>query len=177
MINFQLQPFPTTDSLPEIEMIGSIDRSNEILSIEYQLSGDLAAVEITDLAATPTRKFALWEHTCFEFFLGVPGAREYWEFNLAPSGDWNVFHLDDYRQGLRDELAFTCLPVKIDLRPHLLSLRLEFDLGKIIPITQQIEVSITAVIEPIQCEISYWAVNHSGSAADFHRRDSFIIKI
>jgi hypothetical protein len=177
MINFQLQPFPTTDSLPEIEIIGSLDRSNEILSIEYQLIGDLAAIEITNLSTTPTRKFALWEHTCFEFFLGVPGAREYWEFNLAPSGDWNVFHLDDYRQGLRDELAFTSLPVKIDLRANLLSLRLEFDLSKIISIAQKIEVSIAAVIEPMHYEISYWAVNHSGSAADFHRRDSFILKI
>ena len=176
MSNFTLQPFPGDSLLPEIEIGGKIDRSGGRLVIDYQLIGELTQVKIAH-PALPTRKFHLWEATCFEFFVGIPGDRNYWEFNLSPSGDWNVFHLNDYRQGLRDELEFTSLPFKVDQQANSLSLALEFDLGKIISIDQKIEVSITTVIKADRGEMSYWALNHAGSEADFHQRDSFIIQI
>jgi hypothetical protein len=119
----------------------------------------------------------LWEATCFEFFVGSPGDQNYWEFNLSPAGDWNVFHLDDYRQGLRDELAVRSLPFKVEQAANSLSLALELDLSKIISIKAQIEVSVTTVIKTFQGEIYYWALTHCGSEADFHRRDSFMIKM
>lgn len=180
MKDFKLQPFPT-NSLPAIEMSGQIDRQNERLSIKYYLSGDLDAIEIAT-PIVPTRKDKLWEATCFEFFLGIPGDRNYWEFNLSPSGNWNVFQLEDYRQGLREELAFTALPFEIDRQPNLLSLSLEFDLSKIIDrsllaAVSAIEVSVTTVIKPCQGEISYWAISHCGKEADFHLRESFAIEI
>ena len=176
MSNFTLRPFSTDNLLPTIEILGKIDRQDRILSIEYRLSGDLDAIDIPQLAISPTRKDKLRESTCFEFFLGIPGDRNYWEFNLAPSGDWNIFHLDAYRQGLREELAFASLPLKIDRQPNLLSLALEFDLSRIVVGASSIEVSITTVIKPCQGEISYWAVTHCGLAADFHLRDSFTVQ-
>ncbi|WP_310482038.1 DOMON-like domain-containing protein [Chamaesiphon sp. VAR_48_metabat_403] len=185
MNEFKLIPFRSQASLPNIELSGKIDRQNELLSIEYQLQGDLdtillqrgSANAIDPPAIIPSRKFELWSTTCFEFFIGIPDNLEYWEFNLSPSGDWNVFHLDNYRQGLQNELAFTSLPFKIDRQANSLLLTLTFGLSRIIPIQQEIEISVTTVIESNQHEISYWALTHPGTEADFHRRDSFIIKI
>jgi hypothetical protein len=175
-IDFTLHPFPGDRRLSEIEIDGKIDRSGGILSIEYRVTGDLTQVEIAPPAA-PIRKFALWEATCFEFFVGIPGDRDYWEFNLSPAGDWNIFHLDDYRQGLRDELAFTSLPFTVERQPNSLLLALEFDLSKIVSVEQSIEVSVTTVIKSVAGEMSYWAVTHCGTEADFHRRDSFAIEM
>ncbi len=172
-----LKPFPTDRPVPSIDISASLDRHHDILTIEYQLLGDLNEIEIPAPAAAPNRKSLLWEHTCFEFFLGVPGLKDYWEFNLSPGGDWNIFHLDDYRQGLRDELAFTALAFEVDRQPNLLSLRLALDLAKIIPADRDLEISVTTVIESRSGEISYWAVTHSGETADFHLRDSFTIKL
>jgi hypothetical protein len=176
MSNFTLHPFPTDRLLPQIEILGRIDRHDRILSIEYQLLGDLDAVAIPAPAVAPSRKFHLWEATCFEFFIGVPGDRNYWEFNLSPSGDWNVFHLDDYRQGLRDETAFSSLPLTIERQPNSVVLRLEFDLSKIISAKQNIEIAVTTVVKSTQNELSYWALTHHGEEADFHRRDGFTIE-
>jgi hypothetical protein len=176
MSDFTLQPFFGDRLSPAIELDGKIDRSGGSLSIEYRLTGDLTQVEIAPPAA-PTRKFELWEATCFEFFLGIPGDRDYWEFNLSPAGDWNIFHLDDYRQGLRNELAFPSLPFKVEQQPNSLLLALEFDLSKIVSVDRSIEVSVTTVIRSIGGEISYWALTHCGSEADFHRRDSFAIEM
>ena len=176
MTDFRLQPFNQDDDWA-IEITGKIVRSGKLLSIGYQLSGDIQSVEIVSLAPTPERKFHLWEATCFEFFVGIPGTKNYWEFNLAPSGDWNVFHLDDYRQGLRDELAFRALPFILKQQEDLFSLALEFDLTKIIAVEQQIEVSITTVIKSTQANISYLALTHCAAEADFHQRDSFTLKL
>jgi hypothetical protein len=173
----ELQPFSRDLSTPPVDLIATIDRHDNILSIEYHLSGDLNALIIPSPTAAPTRKSLLWEHTCFEFFLGVPGMPEYWEFNLSPAGDWNIFHLDNYRQGLREELAFNSLSFETTLQPSLLVLLLELDLGHIIQPQQNLEVSVTSVIEPRAGEISYWAVTHTGETADFHLRDSFSVSL
>ncbi len=177
IINFALQPFPTTSKLPQIEINGRVNRKDQMLSIEYQLFGDLNAISIAPLANVPSRQFQLWEATCFEFFIGIPGDRNYWEFNLAPSGDWAVFALDDYRQGLRDELAFTSLPFQVDRYPNYITLSLEFDLSELILAEQDLELSVTTVVKSSQGELSYWAIAHSDKEADFHLRDSFLIKL
>ena len=176
MTDFRLQPFAKDDGCA-IEIVGKIERLGEMLAIEYQLLGDLSTIAIDPLLLAPSRKLHLWETTCFEFFVGIPDTSNYWEFNLSPTGDWNIFHLDDYRQGLQNELAFTALPFKLQHRANSLSLELEFDLNQIIPVEQQIEVSITTVIKSKLPEISYWALTHCGTEADFHQRDSFILKL
>jgi hypothetical protein len=177
IVNFALQPFPISSKLPQIEINGRVNRKGNILSIEYQLFGDLNAISIDPPVSTPSRQFHLWEATCFEFFIGIPGDRNYWEFNLSPSGDWAVFALDDYRQGLRNELAFTSLPFQVDLYPNYITLSLEFDLSELILAEQDLEMSVTTVIKSSQGELSYWAIKHSGKEADFHLRDSFAIKL
>ncbi len=177
MTDFKLRPFSTDITSPAIELTGQINFHDRSLSIEYHLQGNLETVVIPSAHPTPSRKFNLWESTCFEFFIGVPGNANYWEFNLSPAGDWNVFALDDYRQGLQNEPAFTSLPLSIDRSATSLILKSNIDLSQIIPTTQELELSVTAVIESSQHALSYWALTHPGTVADFHRRDSFILKI
>lgn len=177
MSNFTLVPFPTTQPLPQIAINGNIDRVSDRLAISYRLQGDLAAVVIPSANSSPSRQLDLWEATCFEFFIGIPGDRQYWEFNLAPSGDWNVFHLDDYRQGLRLVPEFLDLPLSIDRQADSLEIELAFNLSKIIPPDCVVEIAVTTVIKSTQGKMSYWALTHTGTDADFHVRDSFVLRI
>jgi hypothetical protein len=172
-----LKPFSSDQSVPPIELSANVHRDRDILSIEYQLHGDFNTLIIPAQTSTPTRKSFLWENTCFEFFVGVPGLPDYWEFNLSPAGDWNIFHLDNYRQGLREELTFTSLEFDVSVEQNLLLLKLSVNLAEIIPAQRDLEISVTTVIESQLGEISYWAINHSGDTADFHLRDSFALKI
>ena len=175
--NFALRPFATASNLPQIEINGRVNRKERMLSIEYQLFGDLNAISIAPPVSVSSRQFQLWDATCFEFFIGIPGDRNYWEFNLSPSGDWAVFALDDYRQGLRDELAFSSLPFKVERYPNYITLSLELDLSEIILAEQDLEMSVATVIKSSQNQLSYWAIAHTGEAADFHLRDSFKIEM
>ncbi len=174
---FSLQPFPSTKSLPNLKIAGNIARNGNKLVIRYMLKGDLKEIALARLSNTASRKHELWKDTCFEFFLGIKDSQRYWEFNLSPAGHWNVYRFDAYRQGMQEETAFTILPFSVQNQADGLVLALDVDLDKIVSAAQEIEVGITTVIKDKDDEVTYWALTHQGAEADFHLRDSFIVKL
>jgi hypothetical protein len=172
---FTLQPFPRTQP-PDLEVIGTVARRANVLTIAYSLLGDLADVEIPP-AAEPTRQGKLWESTCFEFFLGTKNDKRYWEFNLSPSGHWNVYRFDNYRSGLKEETAFPTLPFDVQTEADALSVSLKLNLGAIVPANQALEMAIATVVKPRKGDPSYWALKHLGKEPDFHLRESFTIRL
>ena len=147
------------------------------LSVEYKLTENLEQLILPEHTSTPNRQHNLWQHTCFEFFLGIKNSTKYWEFNLSPIGNWNVFRFFDYRQNLDQEMAFTSLPFQLKQQSDLFQLNLELNLAKIITPEQSLDVGITTVIENKEQKLSYWALNHPAKEADFHDRDSFIMNL
>lgn len=180
---FTLIPFaPIADRTVDLTLTGTIARHANRLTLHYTLNGNLAQVKIPPAADPPTRTLALWEHTCFEFFLGEPGCNRYWEFNLSPSGHWNVYRLEGYRQSLQEELEFTGLPFTVQhffppASPQTLALQIDLDITPILPPSAHVEVAITAVIQQQNGHISYWALTHCAPEADFHQRQSFEIAL
>lgn len=176
-MKFSLQPFPADKPVPKIEIVGKIDRHENKLNLCYQLLGNLQDILIATPSDSPTRQDELWRETCFEFFLGLKNTSRYWEFNLSPSGHWNVYAFEKYRQGMRSEFAFTDLPFQVDRQAHKLTLSLEVNLEKIGLTESKIEMGITAVIKQSDQAVNYWALTHAGSQADFHLRESFILEV
>lgn len=174
---FSLQPFGYSKSLFNLKIAGNIARHANQLNISYSLLGDLKQVVIASPSDTPVRKHELWKNTCFEFFIGIKDSQQYWEFNLSPAGDWNIYRFDGYRQGMQEETAFTKLPFNVDNQFDSLKLTLDVDLNKIVSVNQVLEVAITAVIKHRDGEVTYWALTHRGAEADFHLRDSFIVEL
>ncbi len=109
--DFSLQPFKPTKT--DLQITGNLSRTNHTLSIDYALRGDLDKIEIPTTAETPTRKYGLWETTCFEFFLGLEGSNRYWEFNFSPSGDWNMYRFENYREGMIEDTIIKSIPFNV----------------------------------------------------------------
>ncbi|KAB8332662.1 DOMON-like domain-containing protein [Scytonema tolypothrichoides VB-61278] len=163
------------EPIPNLKITGNIARQANQFTIHYALLGDLKEIAIATPSDTPARKHELWKDTCFEFFLGIKNSDRYWEFNLSPAGHWNVYRFDGYRQGMQEEIAFTILPFHVQYLSDGFTLGLDVNLDKIIAAEQALEIAITTVIKHRNGEVSYWALTHQGTEADFHRRDSFII--
>jgi hypothetical protein len=183
-IAFSLQPFSEPAAQSLLNITGKIGRNGNQLTLRYELQGELADLIIpkpdssADRHPSPAqRKFALWEATCCEFFLGIKGDPAYWEFNLSPIGDWNVYRLDSYRQSLREELAFTALPFQVQHSAGQLSLDLSCDLSPLVRPAQPLEIAVTTVVQHADGTCSYWALTHCAPAADFHQRDSFTLTL
>jgi hypothetical protein len=173
---FLLKPFPGEGNPAGVTIGGSITRRADTLSVRYDVRGDLSKLSIPADTEPPRRKDRLWEGTCLELFLGTADSGEYREFNLSPSGHWNVYRFTRYREGMREEPAFASLPFAVRIGPDALELSMELDVGKIIPEGETIEAGIAAVVKTVQGGTNHWALTHPGPRPDFHRRENFALE-
>ena len=177
MKSFELVPYPTSD-LPKIQITGEIERTENRLSIRYAVTGEIDSVLLPALSNSPARKHDLWKATCFEFFIAIKDQPHYWEFNMSPSGNWNVYAMDAYRQvNMREEIAFTQLPFEFRKNENEITLDVSVDLNPIIQPETFLELGITTIIQTHNGNESYWALAHPGPHADFHLRDSFTLVV
>lgn len=176
-LSFVLQPFAPEGSRPGVEITGHLARRADALTISFRLQGRLADVLIPTPLAAPARRHRLWEETCCEFFLALKDTPQYWEFNLSPAGDWNVYRFTSYRRGMAEDPAFMFLPFAVQSQPESLGLTLAVDLARIFPANRPLEVAIAAVIQAPDGRMTYWALTHPGPEPDFHRRDGFLIAV
>lgn len=174
---FALQPF---EKVHGIKIKGRVARSGNTLTAHYELKGDLLTINIPRSKHVPSRVKGLWGDTCFELFLAPEDNEKYWEINVSPSGDWNIFRFDHYEEArrisdLQEETLVASLPFEVRERPGSLSLDFELSLDKFVRKEQILEIGISAVIKSgIR---SYWALAHCDTKPNFHRRDSFILKL
>lgn len=186
--SFSLIPFATP--IPNISITGEISFQNNIITLHYSLVGKLEDILLASKSLDPSRKNELWSRTCFEFFLAIKDQPQYWEFNMSPSGDWNVYHMDAYRRiGFREETSLQRLPFEFrnarvaqsSQRQHsrnesgMCTLDAVVDLNPILQPNQFLDIGITAVIQTTDGDETYWALAHPAPKADFHLRESFIL--
>lgn len=174
---FSLKPFPGEDPPFEVKIDGTIGRSGDLLSLDCAIRGTLSEIELPPPAALPERRDRLWEGTCLELFLAEEGSGSYREFNLSPTGHWNVYRFASYRKGMREEEAFASLPFHFRRDPEALRLSLDLDLGKFLPAGKTIEAAVCAVVRSRGGGTSRWALAHPAPSPDFHRRDGFGISL
>jgi len=176
-MRFSLKPFPGEGNPAVVTIGGSISRRADTLSVRYEVRGSLSKLLIPTEEEAPRRQGRLWEGTCLELFLATADSREYWEFNLSPARHWNVYRFMRYREGMREEPAFTSLPFTVRIGQEALELSMDLDVGKILPAGETIEAGVAAVIETIDGGKNHWALIHSASRPDFHRREGFALTI
>ena len=174
---FLLKPFPGEGNPAGLTIGGSIARRADALSIRWEVRGNLSKVSIPAAAEAPRRRDRLWEGTCLELFLGTADSGKYWEFNLSPSGHWNVYRFTSYRKEMAEEPAIALLPFDVRRDPEILILTAECNVGKILPTDRDLAAAVAAVIGTIGGGKSHWALVHPASRPDFHRRDGFALAI
>lgn len=175
--SFTLTPFPAPE-VPAINISGDISRQGNLLTLRYFLAGNIDEILLPSLSAHPSRRDELWKKTCFEVFLAIKDQPQYWEFNLSPSGDWNVYRMDAYRRaGFREETSIQRLPFEVRKEAGTLHLEIAVDLSPILPPSQPLEVGITAVLQTRDRNETYWALAHPAPRADFHLREGFILAL
>ncbi|MFT3849667.1 MAG: DOMON-like domain-containing protein [Propionivibrio sp.] len=145
----------------------------------YCLRGDIIRLRIPE-ELVPQRLDHLWEHTCFEAFIGVRGETAYREFNFSPSGQWAAYAFEDYRQPA--ETLLETEPPIIIARRYAGRLEVDVTLGPqaLPPNDARVpwQIGLSAVIEEadtVDGSHSYWALRHPNERPDFHHRDAFAL--
>lgn len=172
---FNLQPFPGKVIPEDCRINVKLIKTPECLRISFELYARPDSIVIPLFApSTAMRTDNLWEHTCFEIFIGYKDKEPYREFNLSPSGNWNVYSFQGYRKGMISDPAFTSLPFDVQVIPERgLDLAVKIDNG-LVPITADTLIGISAVLELRTGMKSYWAISHQKPTPDFHAKEGWV---
>ena len=148
------------------------------LAITYALRGAIAGLRIPPLRP-PRSADRLWEHTCFEAFVGVTGKADYYEFNFAPSGEWAVYAFRRYRENapLVGEERVPEIAVRSEENSLELDAIVRLDHLPLIQPRTSLRLALSGVIEENSGMVSYWALEHPAGSPDFHHPDSFALEI
>ena len=165
-----LTPAPMIRSLEAT--VSRLGRDSLVFS--FIIAGDMTQLRIPE--PRPEKQAEnLWEHTCFEAFIGIHGETAYREFNFSPSGEWAIYAFSDYRQR-EDSFLIKSRP---EIRANLSSNHLKLDAivpGNTLPSSptmERFQIGLSAVLESGSGSLSYWALRHLGPHPDFHLRESF----
>jgi len=147
------------------------------LALRYVLEGDIARLLIPAESA-PHRADKLWQHTCFEAFVGAMETRGYCEFNFSPSTQWAACRFGAYREEMAalDDIQAPYISVRRDT--DRLTLDASVDLAPLRPHDNpNVRLALSAVIEGADRTLSYWALAHPPGKPDFHHAAGFTLTL
>jgi hypothetical protein len=146
----------------------------DVLRLTYIVSGEITNLRIPALRAA-SRGEALWRHTCFEAFIGVTSSADYYEFNFAPSRQWAAYRFSGYRTGMCAADDVSVPSIDVGSTSDGCTLEATLDLHRLAPLPSQASrrIGLSAVIEDLKGDISYWALMHPPGKPDFHHPKCF----
>jgi hypothetical protein len=141
--------------------------------LTYWVHGGTEGLRFPD-SVEARRADGLWRHTCFEWFIRMRDGEGYLEFNFSPSTEWAIYRFAAYREGMC-ELVGVAAPEIITrhrsdsffqaiVRVDLAGSGIDFDSAR---------MALTAVIETVGGDKSYWSLAHAPGKPDFHHPASF----
>lgn len=170
---FRLVPHPADGPGPVLGLTAVAERGMAGLRLHYRLMAPSGSVRVPPLQP-PARADRLWEHTCFEAFVGVPHSTAYHEFNFAPSGGWAAYAFTGYREGMRPLPAAT--PAVVTAVAAGDELRVAADVpAALLPDAGVLRLALSAVIEDMAGRRHYWALHHPAPQPDFHAAGAFAV--
>lgn len=147
------------------------------LNIGYWLRDPNQYMQWPTACADLPRQDFLWQHTCYEVFIGVKGEDYYREINLSPSEAWQVYAFEEYRYPedmppqAAEDIALNSLKrthyglsVSLDLSSFMQQHKLKW---------ADLFIGLSAVLQTSQ-GIHYYAMQHSSPQADFHNKRDWL---
>lgn len=151
--------------------------TENVIRLRYQLTGDIAKILIPEPMPANAAD-GLWQHTCFELFLAQTDTPAYHEFNFSPSGQWAAYAFRDYRERMPWTVVQPPVVNSTKTRNELI-LTARIDLAELLSVgnADSYRLGVSAVVESLTGELSYWALLHPGERPDFHDRRSFVCRL
>jgi len=170
-----------------VSVNGHIEFDGRRLHIVYKVTGsDLAHIVWPEPSGKPRRRDELWQHSCFECFFSRQHDSDYFEMNFSPSGDWAMYHFQEYRAFMTEpDMGERDVKIQFSADAELAQCTVDVEFGEkwrhspsairadeFLPL----DVGLACVIETRTAKY-YFALTHVAKQPDFHQRRSFSLLI
>ncbi|WP_413942935.1 hypothetical protein [Bdellovibrio sp. HCB-162] len=142
------------------------------LTIEFKITGPLEHIVWPSPGVIESREDGLWQSTCLEVFVSETRDKNepYLEINCSPNGNWNAYSFSNYREGMKSSSDITVRLKERSSEKNEAFFRIEVNSSQ--PLNPRI-VGLTAVVEFLGGEKSYWSLRHAASQPDFHDKNGW----
>ena len=161
-----------------ISIVGAIEQQGPYsLNVGFWLRDPNQYIQWPQLVTSNPRQDFLWEHSCFEIFIGVHGEDFYREINLSPSQAWQAYQFEEYRypEDMPPKAAYDIelnqlkrthygMNVSINLAEFMLQHKLSWS---------NLYLGLSAVMKTSQGD-HYYAMQHISPNADFHNKRDWL---
>ena len=157
--------------------VGVAPQSAGSLLLTYVVHGNISELCLPPSTA-PARGNALWQHTCFEAFVGTAAGAAYYEFNFAPSTRWAAYRFSSHRSGMQVATEVGAPRIETQSAPERYTLQalLRMDELSGLPHDSGWRLGLAAITEDTRGGKSYWALAHPPGKPDFHHFDCFALE-
>jgi hypothetical protein len=164
---------PAGPALPRV--LATVWRDDARLHFRLALAG--AELALPPAAAGTERRDELWRTTCAELFLAAEDGAGYLEWNLSPSGHWNLYRFDGYRSGGRREPTVTDAAPRVTRAAGACVLEGTLPLAPLGLAGVPLVLGPAAVVAGAGGVLTYWALAHPAARPDFHDRRGFTLRL
>lgn len=173
----ELKPHPAQGQGAVRGLAATAVVTRESIDLQFRLEADMARIALPSSVAT-RRRDGLWQHSCFEAFLRPDGSDSYYEFNFSPSGEWAAYRFAGRREGRSlPDLPTPAIAFAAQADGCRLSAGIPLAALPELAQARALAVGLTAVIEPADGGLTYWALAHGGDAPDFHDPSTFQLRL
>lgn len=175
MASYRLEAFERIDDIAVFSAVEVLDATQ--MQVAFWLTDPTQQVLYPPALEQVERQDFLWEHTCFELFLGIKQQDAYREIHLVPSGAWQAYAFEEYRYP--EQIP----PVQADDIQLVRLQRTKYGVNAVLDLKQwfkqqqigfaQVFMGMTAVLET-RLKQHYFALQHSRVHADFHNKRDWL---
>ena len=162
---------PSCDPGPVRSVEAEVEATANGWRVRYRVAGDLSQI-VWPCHTAAKRAEGLWRTTCFELFWQAGDAPSYTEVNLSPSSRWAAWRFSDYREGARDAQV-DAISIATSASGPMFEMVASAAMDAPLPA----KVGLTAVIEPCDAPLQYWATAFPHGKPDFHAGECRTIRI
>lgn len=176
MASYELNAF--NRRFQAISLVAAIEQQlPHTLNIGFWLRDPNGYMHWPEVLQHHVRQDFLWQHTCFEVFVGVKGEDYYREIHLSPSQAWQAYQFEEYRYPenmppiAADDIELHQLKrthyglnVSLDLTMFMLQHKLKWS---------DLYLGLSAVLDTSEGQ-QYYAMQHSSPHADFHNKRDWL---
>jgi len=145
--------------------------------LTYVVEGNIGELRLPP-AAAPARGDELWQHTCFEAFVGTAAGAAYYELNFAPSTRWAAYRFGSHRRGMQVATEIGAPGIETQSSSDRYTLRAALNIAELsgLPRDRGWRLGLAAITEDARGAKSYWALAHPPGKPDFHHFDCFALE-
>jgi hypothetical protein len=153
------------------EVSAEVFFSDGALRFHYQIRGRGADWPDLKEERLRERRDEIWKNDCMEVFWSENGT-SYWEMNLAPNGDWQIYFFEDYRKKGCPEMSLRLTDLKSRKEKDVF--HMEGKIGGPRGSFLQVQLFQPTVILREKEGFLFWAPKHEEQRPDFHKMSLWV---